>query len=230
VPARVGLLAILAGAVVAFLAFRGQPPFDNLAERLALPSPWGDLTHPLMLAAQVCFLAVLLLALLETVRLRLLRRRLTRPNKGRWAERFYQACAADLPPEHAPDDFKYSVARHCEALEQAVVWRWRVPFVLTLLVCQLGRVVGLRALKVNSQPRLAPADYFLPLWVASGEAALGVIVIYLGLRGPWSRLLAALESQGERLANASPTAPTETGRTPETRPAAGAAVSPPTEG
>src|SRR5437899_814875 len=89
IPARVGLLAVLAAAVVAFLAFRGQPPFDNLAQRLGLPPPWDDLVHPLMLAAEVCFLGVLVIALAETARLRVLRGRITRLNEGGWAQRFY---------------------------------------------------------------------------------------------------------------------------------------------
>jgi len=164
----------------------------------------------------------LLIVTAEILRLGTLRGRVSRLNEGGWPQQFYRECAAELPPNYTPEDFKQSVARHCEALEQAIVWRWRVPLALSLLICQLGLVVGLRALKLNPQPRLAPADYFLPLWVASGEALVVVTLVYLGVRGQWSRLLATLESYGERLATGSPTVPRETGRTPETRPGDGA--------
>jgi hypothetical protein len=183
-----------------------------------------------MLAATVCFLGVLLLATTETVRLRVLRRRIRRLNEGGWAQSFYRECAASLPADYTPENFNASVARHCDALEQAIVWRWRVPYALSLLICQLGLVVGLRALKVNPEPRLAPADYFLPLWVASGAAAVVVAVVYLGVRGQWSRFLTELALYGERLASGTVTGPQDTGRAPETRPGNGGPVPQHTEG
>jgi hypothetical protein len=202
VPALAGVLVLLAAGAVGFFAFRGQPPLGDLAARVGLKAPWDDLGHPLMLAGQVCFLGVLLLGLAEVFRVSALRRRLARMvrlDEGGWLSRFFQECLATLRPRHAPEQFQQAVWEHTGAVRQAVTRRWRVLFLLAALPCVGGLDAALRAMVVNPAPRLAPIDYFLPLWIGSAESALGALLLYVGVGRQWRGLLSELPQEGMRV-------------------------------